>query len=437
MLLLHVVFVILLVGTATLFTGISVLNIQHGEQKLTAHGDWVVDTFPIEEPQRLLDYSRARSGLSEIRAWIGLGVLFLVLYGGIFADAVELVEATGWPFLLRGTVFLVGLVLLGSIVSVPFDLFSTFVIEELFDFNEQTVFLWIRDTVVSLLISTILTSVLVVGVLVVLEWFPLWWWVAAWALILAFQLLLYVLYPRVIAPLFYDFQPIESGELHDAVEEVFDSAGFSMSGIYVIDASRRTTKSNAFFAGFGRAKRVALFDTLTENLELPEIQSVLAHELAHWKYAHVWKRLAASGLRMGAILFIVSVLLRTEWLYTMFEVPTSASYAGLVLAGLWIGPVNQLLTPLDNRLSIAHEYEADAFAASIVQNETIVQEALQKIAGKNLSNPFPHPVYEAFHYDHPPIVKRLQALGDGTETPDLNEDTGEAEETSSEESGDV
>jgi len=410
MLLVHAVFVALLTGSAALFTVLSILNVRHGAEMVEREANWIEETLSIDDPGRLIDYTRARAGLSELRSWTGLGGLFLVLYSGVFADAVAAVEATGWPFIARGVAFFLGLVLVASLASAPYDLFSAFVIEELFDFNEQTPRLWLRDQLVGLAITTVITVVLGGGVLLLLQEFPGWWWVGAWALFVGFQLLMYVLYPRVIAPLFYDFQPVEEGDLREAVEDVFERAGFSMSGIYVIDASRRTAKSNAFFAGFGRTKRVALFDTLVEQLDREEIGSVLAHELAHWKKAHVWKRLAAGAARTGVVLFALSLLLRTDWLYGMFGVGTDATYAGLVLAGLWISPVSQLLAPLDNRLSISHEYEADAFAVEVMDDSETVRDALRTIAGENLSNPFPHPAYEAFHYDHPPLAERLRAI---------------------------
>ncbi|WEL20342.1 M48 family metallopeptidase [Halorhabdus sp. BNX81] len=409
MLVYHALFVTLLVGTTGFFTALAALNVRHAERTVAEETDLVTERLGIEDPEELLAYNRLGTALGELRTWVTLIVVLLVLYSGLYADAVAALEATGWPAFARGTALVVGSVLALQAFTLPFDVVETFVIEEQFGFNQQTLQLYARDQLVSLVVTVVLVGVLAAAIFIAIDALGGLWWVAAWALFVGFALLMQVLYPRVIAPLFNDFDPIESGDLHDAVTDVFDRAGFDTDSIYEMDASRRSSHANAYFIGFGRTKRVVLFDTLIEQLSIPSVQAVLAHELAHYDRGHIWKQLGASVIWMGALLFGVSLLVETTWLYEMFGIAGQPVYAGLVLAVLWLVPVSQLSAPLTNRLSLAHEREADAFAVEVMGAEPMA-DALADLTSENLSNPFPHPLYETFHYDHPPVPKRLQHI---------------------------
>jgi STE24 endopeptidase len=241
------------------------------------------------------------------------------------------------------------------------------------------------------------------------ETFPNWWWLAATGVVVAFLLATQILVPRVVMPLFYDFDPIEDGSLRDAVEDVFERAGFTCDQVYVMNASSRSGHSNAFFTGFGRTKRVVLFDTLVDQMDEPEVQSVLAHELAHWKKGHIWQNVAASAVQAAILLFVAQFLVESAWLYEMFAVPQEAA-AGLLLAGLWLQPLNQLTAPIQNKLWLANEREADAFAVDVMGGGESLAGALADLTSENLGNPFPHPYYEAFHYQHPPVPERIRYL---------------------------
>jgi len=406
MLVYHVLFVALLVGTEAFFTALAALNLRHAERTVTEEAAWLRERVGIEDPRELLAYNRLGTALEHLQSWVTLGFILLVLYSGVYADIVAAIEATDWPLVVRGTVFVLGAVLALRALSLPFDIVETFVVEEQFGFNQQTLGLWLRDLVVSLAVTVVLGGVLAGALFAAIDALGGLWWVAAWLLFVAFALVMQVLYPRVIAPLFNDFEPIE-GDLEAAVETVFDRAGFTCSQLYEMDASRRSSHVNAYFVGFGRTKRVVLFDTLIERLSVPSIQAVLAHELAHYERGHVWKQLAAGALQIGVLLFGAALLVETTWLYDMVGVAGQPIYAGLGLAALWLEPVSRFLAPLTNRLSLAHEREADAFAVEIADADAMVA-ALADLAGENLANPFPHPLYAAFHYDHPPIPDRIR-----------------------------
>ncbi|MFB6197782.1 MAG: M48 family metallopeptidase, partial [Halobacteriaceae archaeon] len=317
--------------------------------------------------------------------------------------------ATNLPMLVQGAMFFGGVSTVLFLIGRPFDAFSTFVIEELFDFNEQTPRLFIRDTLISLATGGLIAGILGVAILWVIESFPRYWAIGGAAIFLGFMVVFQVIYPRVIAPLFNDFESIDSGDVRDAVDDVFGKAGFECEEVYEVDASRRSTKTNAYFVGFGRSKRVVLYDTLLERMNLEEVKAVLAHELAHWQKNHVWKLIAASVIQVGIVLAIAQYLMASGWLSEMFVFPPGATYGRLFLALLWIHPVMQFSAPIQNKLSLHHEREADDFGASVVGVDPMVS-SLQTLGGENLANPFPHPLYELFNYDHPPIPQRIRRL---------------------------
>ena len=407
----HALLVGLLVGTTALATGLSILNVRHGRREMRENEGWLESSLGIEDAGTVIDYERATTGLGLLQSWVLLAALLGLLYTGVLTDAVTLLVESGLHPVVQGVAFFLGLIAAQRVTSAPFDLYSTFVIDEQFDFNETTPWLWLRDFVVGLVVAAVLAGALVGVLLALIEFLPtLSWVVGGWLVVVGFMLLSQILYPRVIAPLFNDFEPVEQGDLREGVESVFERAGFEVSEIYTMDASRRSSRLNAYFIGFGRAKRVVLFDTLVEKLERPQIESVLAHELAHWKKGHIWKLIGASAIQVGVVLAALGYLVSTEWVYDLFALPAEASYAGLFVSLLFVFPVLELSSPIVNRLSLAHEREADAFAVEVMGEGEPMVEALATLARENLANPFPHPLYAAFHHDHPPIPERIRRM---------------------------
>ena len=407
----HALLVGLLVGTTALATGLSILNVGHGRREMRENEGWLESSLGIEDAGTVIDYERATTGLGLLQSWVLLAALLGLLYTGVLTDAVTLLVESGLHPVVQGVAFFLGLIAAQRVTSAPFDLYSTFVIDEQFDFNETTPWLWLRDFVVGLVVAAVLAGALVGVLLALIEFLPtLYWVVGGWLVVVGFMLLSQILYPRVIAPLFNDFEPVEQGDLREGVESVFERAGFEVSEIYTMDASRRSSRLNAYFVGFGRAKRVVLFDTLVEKLERPQIESVLAHELAHWKKGHIWKLIGASALQVGIVLAALGYLVSTEWVYDLFALPAEASYAGLFVSLLFVFPVLELSSPIVNRLSLAHEREADAFAVEVMGEGEPMVEALATLARENLANPFPHPWYAAFNHQHPPVPERMRYI---------------------------
>ncbi len=406
----HVAFIALLLGTQAFFTALAIKNVSYADRTVTEKTAWLKETLDIEDHNELLNYHRITTAASQLQTWIGLGVLFVVLYSGLFTEIVTLLAATGIDPVLQGILFFVGLIIAAQLFSLPFAVLRTFGIEEIFGFNNQTPTLFIRDKLVGTAVSIVFVGLIAGAILWFIQAFPTWWWVAGWALVIGFSLTMQIIYPRVIAPLFNEFTPVEDGELKAGVEDVFDRAGFSCEQIYTMDASRRSSHLNAYFTGFGETKRVVLFDTLVDRMTLPAVQSVLAHELAHWKKSHIWKQIASSAIQMAIVFALLGVLVSYEPLYALFGVPETATYAGLLLAVLIVGPIMELTSPITNKLSLKHEREADAFAVSVMDDGQPMIDALSALARENLANPFPHPTYAAFHYSPPPIPERIRLI---------------------------
>ncbi|WP_336024830.1 M48 family metallopeptidase [Halobellus salinisoli] len=415
--------VALLGGVQLLETVLDRLNLRYGARAVREADEWVRSALDVDDPEEMLAYQRSKTVLSNLQSWLGVLVVLAVVVSGLYGDIATALSETGLPSVAQGVLLLAAAVVAGRLFSVPFDLYETFVIEERFGFNNQTPLLWLRDLLVGTVVALVIGGVVAGAVLLAVESLPALWPVVGWALVVGFSLLMMVVYPRVIAPLFNDFEPIESGELREAVDDVFERAGFTCEQVYEMDASRRSSHSNAYFVGFGKTKRVVLFDTLVEQMDREAIQAVLAHELAHWKRNHIWKQLAASAVQMAVVFAFLWWVTTSQWVYAAFGLPAE-TYAALGLGLLYAGPLLSLSAPLTNQLSLAHEREADDFAAGTMGEIASMTRALETLAGENLSNPFPHPAYAAFHMTHPPIPERIRRLreqhdGDGAD-PDVD-----------------
>ena len=396
-------------GVQLLETVLDGLNVRYGASAVRDAEAWVREALDVDDPEEMLAYQRSKTILSGIQSWLGVAVLLAVVVSGLYGDVARQLSATGLPSVAQGIVLLAGAVLAGRFLSAPFDAYETFVVEERFGFNNQTVVLWLRDLVVGTVVALAFGGLIAGAVLLAVDALPTLWPVVGWAIVVGFSLLMMIVYPRVIAPLFNDFDPIDDGALREAVENVFERAGFDCEQIYEMDASRRSSHSNAYFVGFGRAKRVVLFDTLVDQMDRAAIQAVLAHELAHWKKAHIWKQVAASAIQMAVVFGFLWWVTTSQWVYAAFGLP-GETYAALGIGLLYATPVLTLTAPLTNRLSLAHEREADDFAAETMGGAAEMTRALETLAGENLSNPFPHPAYAAFNLTHPPIPERIRRL---------------------------
>lgn len=352
-------------------------------------------------------------------------------------------DGAGFGGLHQNVLFLAGIILIQSLSRIPLTLHSTFRIEGRYGFNTMTWSLFQRDLVKGFILSAVLGVPLLYAVFALMGVFGKAWWLWAFGLMLAFQIVMMILYPVFIAPMFNRFKPLEDGDLKRDLLDLSRRLRFPAGGIFVMDGSRRSLHSNAYFTGFGRFRRIVLYDTLIRQMERPELLGVLAHEIGHYKLKHIYKSMAMQIAMMGALFYVASLALRWPPLYTAFGLevfsapassgpfastspafsafaaspasPASPAFAGSPAAGLFLfltafSAVSFLFSPLQNLLSRRHEYQADAYALDAIGDSGPMQTALIKLSSKNLSNLTPHPWYSAFHYSHPSLTERLERL---------------------------
>ena len=355
-------------------------------------------------------YTLAKGRLDQIEVTYNTAVLLLVLFTGVlpwgFSAFNRGLGASAWAM----AVFLLVTALVLSLPDLPLNWYDQFRLEERFGFNTTTQRLWWLDRCKGLVLASGLGYPLLVLVLKLVEWTGAWWWLWAWAALLGFQLLMVVLAPVLILPLFNKFTPLPEGSLRQRLLKLADQTRFRARSIQVMDGSKRSRHSNAFFTGFGGFRKIVLFDTLIQQLAEPELAAVLAHEIGHCKQKHIPKTLAASALGSLAGLCLVSLLAQQAWFYRAFGFAPGSLVPALLLFGLLSGVVTFWFSPLAHWWSRRHEYQADAFAAQVMQEPASLIGALRKLNEKNLSNLTPHPLYSGFYYSHPTLLEREQAL---------------------------
>jgi STE24 endopeptidase len=372
------------------------------------------ERIPLAAHQRAADYTVARVRLGIVETVIGAAALVgFTLFGGIAAIA-DLLRA--WlpdaPF--SRAVLLVGAVgAIGGAIDLPLAWYRQFGLEKRFGFNRMTPALFFADLAKGTLLAVALGTPLLVAVLWLMERAGDAWWLWAWAVWVAFNLAVLVLYPTVIAPLFNKFVPLEAGPVRERVERLLARCGFASKGLFVMDGSRRSAHGNAYFTGFGRSKRIVFFDTLLARLDADEIEAVLAHELGHFRHRHIVKRIVASFAISLAGLWLLGWLSRQPWFYQgLGATPQPGDLLGgyaLLLFFLAMPVFTFVLQPLGSWLSRRHEFEADAFAAS-QSSARDLSRALVKLYEDNASTLTPDPVHSAFYDSHPPAAIRLARL---------------------------
>jgi STE24 endopeptidase len=305
--------------------------------------------------------------------------------------------------------FLGILYIFNDILSIPFDYYATFVIEEKFGFNKSTHKTFWFDELKNILLSIIVGG----GILAVIVWIAgnigEFWWLYAWGAVTLFSLLMTFFYSDIIVPLFNRQTPLESGELRDAIEDLARKAEFNLKNIYVMDASKRSSKGNAYFTGFGAKKRIVLYDTLIKDLSTQEIVAVLAHEIGHYKKKHVIKHMAAAIVHTGIMLYILSLLLSNQSLANALGGETPSFHLGIIAFSILFTPMSLALGIVTNISSRKHEFQADAYAAGFGLSEYLVS-GLKKLSVKSLSNLNPDRWYVFFHYSHPTLLQRIERL---------------------------
>lgn len=366
--------------------------------------------YDAEVYRRSQAYTRAQTQFAWVSSSCLFGVTLLFWFTGGFQVLDQGVRSWQWGPIATGLAY-IGLLMLGRmLLSVPFRVYATFVIEERFGFNRTTPLTFVKDMGKGLALAVILGGPLLAGVLAFLQSAGPYAWVYCWIATVLVMLGVQFVAPTWIMPLFNTFQPLEPGPLREALLAYARGVDFPLQDVYVMDGSRRSSKSNAFFTGFGKHKRVALFDTLIAQLTPPELVAVLAHEIGHYKKKHIVQGILLSIAHMGVMFLLLSFFLSHQGLFQAFYVEQPSIYAGVVFFTLLYTPFTLLLSIGMQVFSRRREYEADRYAVETFGQPEAMAHALQKLSVQNLSNLTPHPFYVFLHYSHPPVLARIQAI---------------------------
>lgn len=402
-----VIILVILLGEYFLDLIIETLNIRHIQPCLPREFEGYYDYGQYRNSQ---NYLKEKTYFSLITKtfFVFVTVIFILFGGFNYVD--QLARGFGFSPIVTGLIFAAGLMFISQMIHIPFSVYNTFVIEEKYWFNRTTPKTFILD----ILKGSLLTVLFGAPIFYVVLWFfaktESWAWVYCWGAVILFELFVVFIAPVVIMPLFNKFIPLEAGELKTAIEDYARRHNFKLKGIFKMDGSRRSSKSNAFFTGFGKFRRIVLFDTLIAKHSVEELVSVLAHEIGHYKKNHIFKHMAVSIVTGGLMFFILSLFINNPQLFAAFKMENLSIYAGLLFFGFLYTPINMIFSILGSILSRRYEYAADDYAVTTYNNPEAFILALKKLSVDNLSNLTPHPWKVFLEYSHPPVLKRIEAI---------------------------
>jgi STE24 endopeptidase len=389
---------------------LNLINISH----LRRHGNHVPRVFQgvvdREKFSKMASYTADSTRFGIMARMSDQALLLVILLSGFLPWLTERITSWHGGFVGGGLLFFAVLALISQLFDIPFDLYSTFVIEGRYGFNTRTIRLWFMDWIKGLAISAVLGVILLSFLLALLYYFKDTWWILAWVVISLFELVIMWLYPVLIAPLFNKFKPITDKELEHKIASLMTKAGLAVKGVFQMDAGKRSKHTNAYFTGIGKTKRIVLFDTLLESHPVDEILSVLAHEAGHWTKKHIIKQLVLMEVSSLVGLFIVAKLLNWQFMYNTFGFQEPVAYAGLLLVPVLLSPLGYFLRPLGSSLSRRYERQADDVAVQLMGTAEPMKNTLIRLSSENLANLVPHPFFSWFSYSHPAPVERIERL---------------------------
>lgn len=388
---------------------LDVLNLGHMSKAIP---NILGDVYDADTYTKQQQYKTETTKFSFIIGALSFVVIFLVLYFGLLGKLHAYITQFELGSVFTTLAFFGVLFIVSQLLSMPFSIWSTFVIEEKYGFNRVTPRLFVFDFLKSILLAVTLGGGLIALITLVFQASGQWFWLIALAIMLLFSLLASALYSRVIVPLFNKQTPLTSGELYDDIKELAQEVGFPVNKIFVIDGSKRSSKANAYFTGFGRNRRVVLYDTLINSMQNNEILAVLAHEIGHYKKKHMWLNFALGGVQMAIILYIFNLFAQST------DLPIALGYSNatepifhlsLIAFGLLFSPIEHIIGIATNLMSRRMEYQADEFASNLNYGNELIS-ALKKLSKESLSNLTPHPTYVFVNYSHPTLFQRAKKI---------------------------
>lgn len=368
------------------------------------------DIYPADKYRKSQEYTRESTSFSFITGAFGLTLLLAFWFMRGFNWMDLLVRSWEFEAVINGLLYMGILALAYGVIMLPFSIYATFNIEQRYGFNRTTTGTFIADIVKGVVLGVILGAPLLAAILALFESVGQLAWVYCWAVSTVYLIVIEFIAPNWIMPIFNKFTPLPEGELRTAILNYARSVDFPIQNVFVMDGSRRSSRSNAFFTGFGNNKRIALFDTLIARHSVPELVAVLAHEIGHYKKGHIIQGLIISILHFGLLFFLLSLFIDNPGLHQAFFMDQPSKYAGLVFFGLLYTPLEMLLALFLNMLSRKNETDADLFASTTIQEPHSLSMSLKKLAADNLSNLTPHPFFVFLYYSHPPLLQRLQRI---------------------------
>lgn len=386
------------------------LNLRHRRHVSKQLPAIFADHIDQQQLQRSEAYALAGDRVGLIETVVGVVLTLILLFGGLLPWYDRWVGGMTEDFILNGLLFFGLLALAQTVIGIPFSLYRNFVLEERFGFNRMGFSLWCVDLVKSLMIGALLFVLLAGGALWLVQLAPQSWWLWVWGFWAFISIFLMLISPYLIEPLFFKFKPLEKASLEEDVRSLLERAGVRAGKVLQVDASKRSGHSNAYFTGIGKVKRVVLFDTLLEQMEDRELLAVLAHELGHWRLGHLRQQLIKSQVLALVSCFVAFYLLSQQVLPGWFGLSLLSFPAQVLLLGWLAAQLGFFWTPLGSWWSRRHERQADQFAVALTGGGGALALSLVKLAKENLSNLFPHPLYAAFYYSHPPLIERVQWL---------------------------
>ncbi|MGC8886617.1 MAG: M48 family metallopeptidase [Verrucomicrobiia bacterium] len=372
--------------------------------------EYISNLFDVSVLKKSVDYTVLKIKFNKIEIIVDGFIIIAILMSEFISKSFNLFlkffPESAFTYALY--VFFVGFII--HLLKLPLEWFWQFRIEQKLGFNTATQKLWIFDQIKIFLISLILTVIVVGTIYYLCNYYPEKWAFYAFAFIVTLQIILTILAPKVILPMFNKFSPLSDYKLKEKLLILCKRANFPISSIEIVDGSKRSKHSNAFFIGFGKFRKIVLYDTLIQQLSEDEIVAVTAHEIGHYKYRHIVKSFFLSALSTGIGLFIIHILSKSDWFYSAFGLPSNKPILVMLILILIGGSFTFWFTPIIYCLSRKWEYQADSFAVQLCGNEEYLTSALKKLTEKNLSNLFPHPLYSAFYYSHPNLIDRIENI---------------------------
>ncbi len=368
-----------------------------------------INNISIEEHQKAANYTQAKIKIGNIEMIFSSAILLIWTIGGGIDYLDQVWQSQTDNNLSLGVGVLISIMIIGSIIDLPFSIYRTFVLEQNFGFNKTNIKTFISDIIKALLITLAIGLPMIYLILYLMSIMGDEWWLYVWAVITTFSLIMLWLYPSYIAPIFNKFKPLDDVDLKNKIEDLLNRTGFKSDGVFVMDGSKRSSHGNAYFTGIGKNKRIVFFDTLLKGMEDKEVEAILAHELGHFHHKHIRKHMASSFAISLTGLALLGYLINKDWFFNGLGVSDPSNHTALILFALVIPVFSFFVSPIGNYLSRKHEFEADAFAAKHTNPKDLVS-SLVKLYRDNASTLTPDPIYSSFHDSHPSASIRIREL---------------------------